>query len=282
MLPVIGPRLARLVLIAACVSVLASACAASTPGIPKPDHVVVVIEENTAFPDVVGNKAAPYINQLAEQGALMEESYALTHPSLPNYLALFSGSTQGVRDDACRHKFRGPNLAEALQKAGLSFAIFSEDLPKAGSRTCGHGGYRKKHNPVAYFTDLSPGVNRPLGDFPSDFSRLPTVAFVVPTVDNDMHDGSITRADSWLREHLDPYVQWAKDHNSLLVVTWDEDDTHQKNHIVTLFAGAGVRAGRYKQHIDHYDVLSTLAAFYGIPAPGEAGGRKPIAGIWTD
>ncbi|MGA8260031.1 MAG: alkaline phosphatase family protein [Arenicellales bacterium] len=260
---------------------MASACAAPAAGVPKPDHVVVVIEENTAFSDIVGNKAAPYINRLAVQGALMEESYALTHPSLPNYLALFSGSTQGVRDDGCRYKFQGQNLAEALEKAGFSFAIFSEDLPKAGSRTCGHGGYRKKHNPVAYFTDLSAEVNRPLGDFPSDFSRLPTVAFVVPTVANDMHDGSIARADSWLREHLDPYVQWAKDHHSLLILTWDEDDTREQNHIVTLFVGAGVRTGRYKQRIDHYDVLSTLAAFYGLPAPGESGGRKPITGIWT-
>jgi acid phosphatase len=270
----------RTVLIAACASVLASACAASA--VPKPDHVVVVIEENKAFSDVVGNEAAPYIKQLTEEGALMEESYALTHPSLPNYLALFSGSTQGVRDDRCRYEFQGPNLAEALAKAGSNFAIFSEDLPKVGSRTCGHGGYRKKHNPAAYFTDLSPGVNRPLRDFPSDFSRLPTVAFVVPNVDNDMHDGSIARADSWLREHLDPYVQWAKDHHSLLVLTWDEDDRSEENHIVTLVVGAGVRPGRYKQHIDHYDVLSTLAAFYGIPAPGEASRRKPITGIWMD
>lgn len=248
----------------------------------RPAHVVVVIEENKPFRDIIGNENAPYINLLASQGALLERSYALTHPSLPNYLALFSGSTHGITDDGCRYDLRTPNLAQSLQKAGASFAIFSEDLPEEGSRACAYRHYRKKHNPVAYFPALPAGINRPLRDFPADYSKLPTIAFVVPNQENDMHDGSVKRADTWLHDHMDSYLQWAHRHNSLLILTWDEDDRGGDNHIVTVFAGAGVRPGHYPQRIDHYDVLATLAAFYGASAPGAAARRAPVTGIWKD
>lgn len=263
---------------------LPSACGgAGTAGaLPRPAHVVVVIEENKPFLSLAGNAQAPYINELASGGALMEQSYALAHPSLPNYLALFSGSTYGIADDNCRHELEGPNLARGLEEAGFGFMIYSEDLPETGSRSCVYGGYRRKHNPVVYFPALPAEINRPLRDFPSDYSKLPAVAFVVPNVRNDMHDGSVRDGDAWLREHLDPYVQWARTHNSLLILTFDEDDHSGDNHILTLFSGAHVRTGRYSQRVDHYDLLSTLAAFYGIPGPGKAADRKPISGIWSE
>lgn len=260
---------------------LSSACGGvDTDDVPRPAHVVIVVEENKNFQDIAGSGKAPYIEELVSRGALMEESHAVTHPSFPNYLALFSGSTHGIADDKCHHELKGPNLAQALEEAGLSFAIFSEDLPHTGSRNCGNHGYTSSHNPVAHFPSLPGEINRPLSDFPSDFSTLPTVAFVIPNVHNDMHDGDIRRGDVWLREHLDPYVRWSRNHESLFILTFDEDDFHHDNRILTLFSGAHVQAGRYSQRIDHYDVLSTLAAFYKIPAPGEAAKRKPISGIW--
>lgn len=248
--------------------------------LPRPDHVVVVIEENKAFHQIIGSKDAPAINQLARQGALMEQSHGVTHPSLPNYLALFSGSTQGVRDDGCGYALQGPNLAEALAHAGLSFAIYSETMPKTGFEGCTHGAYHKKHNPVAYFASLPAGINRPFRDFPTDFSKLPTVAFVIPDQSNDMHDGSIAQGDAWLRKNIDPYVTWARSHRSLLILTWDEDDFIHGNHIATVFAGAGVQPGGYSRPIDHYDVLRTVADLFGIPAPGNAAKARPITGIW--
>jgi len=251
-------------------------------GLPRPDHVVVVIEENKAFHRIIGSPEAPAINQLAQAGALMEQSFGVAHPSLPNYLALFSGSTHGVKDDGCRHALAGPNLAEALRGAGFSFAIFSETMPVAGFAGCDSHAYRKKHNPVAYFASLPPGINRPFRDFPADFSKLPTVAFVVPDQDHDMHDGSIAQGDAWLREHIDPYAKWARSHRSLLILTWDEDDFVHGNHIATVLVGAGVKPGRYAQRIDHYAVLRTLADLYGVPAPGRAAEAPAIAGIWND
>ncbi len=97
------------------------------PGPPPPryDHVVIVIEENHSAEQVIGS---PYLSSLAARGTAFSEMYGVTHPSQPNYLALFSGSTQGVVDDN-QYTFSGPNLADSLATAGLSFATYSEGLP---------------------------------------------------------------------------------------------------------------------------------------------------------
>src|SRR5262249_10523675 len=155
--------------------------------LPRPDHVVVVIEENKAYDEVIGNSNAPYINQLARRGALMTQSYAVAHPSLPNYLAIFSGSTQGISDDGCQYQLTGPNLYQSLKAKGLAFQTFSEDLPQEGFGGCKSTAYRKKHNPAAYFSGIANQDNRSFNDFPADFSKLPAVCFVVPNLDNDMH-----------------------------------------------------------------------------------------------
>ncbi|MDE2028327.1 MAG: acid phosphatase [Candidatus Omnitrophica bacterium] len=253
----------------------------SRPAWARPDHVVVVIEENKSYNEIIGNKQAAYINELAEQGALMTRSYAVTHPSLPNYLALFSGSTHGVEDDGCQYVFQAPNLAQNLQEAGMTFKTFAESMPQKGFDVCRAGVYAKKHNPAAYFLGLDKEDNRPFRDFPKDFSRLPSVAFVIPNLDNDMHDGSVAQADEWLRKNLGAYAVWAKDHDSLLILTWDEDDNSPKNQIPTIIFGAHVKPGRYSRHIDHYDVLKTLADLYGVPAPGQAQKSRFIDGIWN-
>ena len=108
--------------------------------VPQPAHVIVVIEENRALANIIGNKAAPFINALAAGGANMTASFAETHPSEPNYLALFAGSTFGVTTDACPvNAGAAPNLASELLAAGYTFAGFSEGLPAAGSPVCSAG-----------------------------------------------------------------------------------------------------------------------------------------------
>src|SRR5262249_9073419 len=160
----------------------------------------------------------------------------VSHPSEPNYLALFSGSTQGVTDDG-HYDFTGPNLARSLLNAGLSFGGYSEDLPFTGFTGDSSGAYARKHNPWVSFTNLPASLNMPFSSFPSDYSQLPTVSIVVPNQNNDMHDGSIADGDAWLQSNLDSYAQWAQAHNSLLIVTWDEDDYSQSNQIPTIFVG---------------------------------------------
>ncbi|MEV7026015.1 alkaline phosphatase family protein [Kitasatospora sp. NPDC093558] len=249
--------------------------------VPRPDHVVVVVEENKSFSDVIGNTSdAPFINALAAQGASFTQSFAVAHPSQPNYLALFSGSVQGVTDDACPKSFDAPNLGSALLAAGLTFTGYSEDLPAPGDTGCADGGYARKHNPWVDFAALPAAVNQPFSAFPGDYAALPALSFVVPNLAHDMHDGSVRDGDAWLRDHLGGYADWARGHNSLLVVTWDEDDNDQGNRIPTLVVGPQVTPGSYDERIDHYRLLRTLEDAFGLPPSGAAAGAAPIGDIW--
>ena len=260
---------------------------AATTTLPRPDHVVIVMEENHAYSQVIGSSSAPYINALAQQGALFTNSSAISHPSQPNYVALFSGSTQGLTDDSCPQTFAGPDLGGQLLTAGLSFTGYSEDLPSAGSTVCTAGGniftpsYARKHAPWTDFTDVPASSNQPFTSFPSDYSTLPTVSFVIPNQQDDMHSGSIQQADSWLQNNIDSYAQWAQTHNSLLIVTWDEDDSNSGNHIATIFSGASVKPGQYTEAINHYTVLRTLEGMYGLAAINNSGSENPIMDVWS-
>ena len=257
------------------------ATTAPAASVPRPAHVVVVVMENHAYQQVIGSRDAPFLNGLARRGALFTDSYAITHPSEPNYLALFSGSTQGVTSDACPVTFTAPNLASGLLAAGKTFAGYSQGLPATGSPACSAGNYARKHVPWADFRNIPASVNQPFTSFQAaDFSRLPTVSFVIPDLCNDMHDCSVATGDSWLRAHLGGYTNWAMTHNSLLIVTWDEDDGLAANQIPTIFVGQQVRPGKYSQRITHYSVLATIEAAYGLPRDGSAASTAPIDYIW--
>src|SRR5260370_37134122 len=229
--------------------------------VPEPAHTVVVVMENHSYADIIGNPAAPFINTLAGRGALFTRSYAVTQPSEPTYLARFSGSTQGIADDGCPDRFSTPNLAADLIAAGKSFAGYAEDLPGPGAPDCSLGDYARKHVPWADFSNVPGSVSLPFTSFPAtDFARLPTVSFVIPNLCHDMHDCSAAVGDAWLRAHLGGYADWAMSHDSLLILTWDEDDGSQANHIVTIFARQRVRPRRYAGLVTHYGVLAAPAA----------------------
>jgi phosphatidylinositol-3-phosphatase len=255
-----------------CASPTASGDNSGAPPVPLPHfaHIVVVVEENHGYDQIIGSADAPYLNSLAREAALFTDAHAVTHPSQPNYLALFAGSTFGLASDACPQSFAAPNLGGALLAHGATFIGYSESLPRAGYTGCDDGSsfdplYARKHNPWVNFADVPAASNQPFGHFPTDFDQLPTVAFVVPNQRSDMHSGSIHVGDSWLRQHLDAYVRWASSHESLLIVTWDEDDGSTANHIATLFIGAHVRAGQYAEAINHYAVLCTIEAIENLP-----------------
>ncbi len=267
-------------------------------GAVRPSHVVIAIMENRSYSRIIGNPAAPYINSLARRGALLTQSFAVTHPSQPNYLALFSGSTHEVISNACPLQLSGENLASALLRAGHSFAIYSESMPLPGYTGCEAGRYRRKHNPAANWQrdgpqrradggpsgNLPAGVNLPFSAFPRDFSKLPSVSMVVPDQGNDMHDGrepeTIQRGDAWLKHNLDAYVQWAQRNNGLFILTWDEDDGSEGNRIVTIISGAMVRAGIYGQRVDHYAILRMVLALFGLAPIGHSASAPVVDGIW--
>lgn len=255
----------------------------ATPvALPHFDHVVVVMEENHGYADIIGSDDAPYINSLATQGALFTNSHAITHPSEPNYLALFAGSTLGVTNDACPINGLARDLGGEVIAKGQTFTGYSESLPSVGFTGCtsGDGLYARKHSPWVNFIDVPASDNQPFTSFPTDFTKLPTVAFVIPNLQDDMHNGTVEQGDSWLKGHLDGYIQWAKTHNSLLMLTWDEDEGSDVNQIATIFVGAHVKAGRYGETINHYSVLSTIEDVYGLPYTRSASAGMAIKDVW--
>jgi acid phosphatase len=214
------------------------------------------------------------------QAAVLTRSYAVTHPSEPNYLALFSGSTYGITDDRCPVQLGDtPNLGRQLLDAGFTFTGYSEGLPSAGFTGCSSGRYAAKHTPWVAFGNLPPPVNQPLTALPADFTQLPTVAWIIPDLCGDMHDCSISDGDTWMRTHIDAYAQWALTHHSLLLVTFDEDDNSADNRILTFIRGDGIRPGRYDMPVTHYGVLATIEDEYGLGRLGEAATATTITGI---
>ncbi|MEV6928137.1 alkaline phosphatase family protein [Dactylosporangium sp. NPDC051485] len=263
----------------------ATPTAVTASGVPRPDHVVVVVFENTTASSIYGNSQAPYFNQLANTGAKFTDSAAIEHPSQPNYLDLFSGSNQGVTDDSCPHTFNTANVGAQLIAAGLTFTGYSEDLPSAGSTVCtatgaDGGNFARKHAPWVNFTNIPATDNQPFSAFPTDFTQLPTVSWVIPNLCDDMHDCSVATGDTWLKNHLDAYVRWADTHNSILITTFDENDGSSGNQIATFFNGQPVKQGLYPEAINHFSVLRTVEDMYALPYAGSAAGATSITDIW--
>ena len=284
--------------------------------LPIPDHVIFVIFENHSYNQIIGNSAAPYLNSLVGDSAtaLFTQSYAMTHPSQPNYLMLFSGSSQGVTNDGVPKNlpFTSPNLGAELLQKGRTFAGYSEDLPSIGFDGKSSGYYARKHNPWVNWqgaekNGIPATLNLPLTSFPSNYDLLPTVSFVIPNVIHDMHNGEdperISKADVWLKAHLDGYIQWAKSHNSLFIITFDEGGRREgnffnrlfsffrynvesggdgTNHILTLFVGEKIKHGSYDQKIDHYRVLRTVEKMYGLPYAGSSATSSAISNVWIE
>ncbi|WP_026413229.1 alkaline phosphatase family protein [Actinomadura oligospora] len=278
--------------LAACALALTGAAGLATaPGaaraatVPTPDHTVVVVFENHSYSQVVGTSSAPYITSLANGGANLTQSYALTHPSQPNYFDLFSGSTQGVTNDTCPppgSPYSTANLGSELLAAGRTWASYNEGLPSQGSTTCSNsaGRYARKHNPWFSFTNVPASSGFTFAQFPTDYTTLPNVSFVVPNLCNDMHDCSVSTGDTWLKSKLDAYAQWATTHNSVLVVTFDEDNSLSGNRIATIFYGAHVKQGAYSTRYNHFNVLRTLEDMNGTTHAGSAATATPITEIW--
>jgi phosphatidylinositol-3-phosphatase len=263
--------------------VITPASSAFAERLPRPSHIVVVIEENRGYSQIMDQRnSGSYIHALAKRGMLFTQSYGVTHPSQPNYLALFAGSTFDVTSNACGYSFTTDNLATALLDKGYSFASYAESLPSVGDLSCMSGAYQRKHNPITNWqgTRLPAEINFRFSEFPQNFSNLPTVSFIIPDQNNDMHDGSFEDADAWLKAHIDLYVKWAFKHNSLLILTWDEDSGREDNRVVTLLIGPMVKQDTNSQRINHYNVLRTMLDMYGLPALGESVNALAIKGVW--
>jgi len=263
------------------------------------DHIVVVIEENHSLSQVLGSGFAPYMDSLAAGGVQFSNFFSITHPSQPNYIQFYSGADQGIKNDNLPASlFTTPNLGASLISGGKTFITYSESLPSIGftgetfTTVSGQNQYVRKHNPAANWqgaaaNPIPSSSNAPFTSFPTNpagFANLPSVSFVVPNEQNDMHDGSIAQGDTWLNTNLSAYANWAKTNNSLLIVTFDEDNssTTNANKIPTIFYGAGLRNGTtvattYTLH----NLQQTLASQFNVSGAGMAANTKPIYGAFA-
>lgn len=266
--------------------------------LPVYDHIVIVMEENTAYSLVNGSANAPYMNQLAANGALFTDSHGGIpgqpnggHPSFPNYMVFFSGSVQGsakfaTGGDACPpsgQPFAAANLYSELNAVGKTYKTYAESLP-----TNIHSGdaapYYGHHNPSPWFSNVPSSATVNFSTFPTTpagYATLPTVSFVVPNGNNDVHDGTLATADTWINTHLSGYANWAVNNNSLFIVTFDEDYTSGTNHVFTVFYGANVKKGQYSETIYHFNILRTICDMYGAASPGQAATATPITDAFT-
>ena len=247
-------------------------------------HVVVLVMENKEAQQVIGSADAPYLTRLSRRQGLAVNSFAIRHPSLPNYVALISGSTQGITDDCTDCAANAPNVAGQLDQAGRTWGAYLEGLPAPCARPAFAGRYAKKHDPFAYDDAIAGDPKRcahrmPLTRLAGDIrrNRLADFVFIVPDLCNDTHDCPVSTGDNFLRGIV-PGLLPALGPHGYLVITYDEGGTDNGccggshgGRIATVVAGRDVRAGaRMTRAVDHYGVLATIESTFGLPHLGAA------------
>jgi hypothetical protein len=234
-------------------------------------HVVWVVMENHSSSQVVGSGSAPFLTRLASECGLATDYAAITHPSLPNYIAMTSGSTQGITDDdpPSSHPLSAPSIFSQL---GTGWRSLQESMP-SNCLLSNSGDYAVKHNPAAYYTGIRSACARqdvPLGPTP-DLSAAFT--FVTPNTCSDMHDCSVSTGDAWLATFIGKVFstpEWTSG-NTALFVTWDEDDGSSGNHVATLVLSPYTPAGQTSSTgFTHYSLLHTTELMLGLPCLANA------------
>lgn len=252
------------------------------PAIPSFGHVFVILMENEESTSIIGNSSAPYINGLAAQYGLATNFTAVAHPSEPNYLALWSGSTQGVTDDGVYNFSGSSTLADQVEASGRSWHVAAQNVPldcytgaTASGGADGTGTYARKHEPAISWTSVSGNPTRcaNITDFSHFDPNLGNFWFVVPNLCNDMHDCSIATGDTFLRNWLPTILTSAAFANSLVVLTWDEGTTATGGggKVATILIGPSVKpAFSSATSHSHYSLLHTIELGWGLPCLGNA------------
>ena len=272
---------------AAVICALLAGGAATAAPVPVFDHVVVIVFENKEATSVLGNRAAPTFNTYARRYSNLTRYYGVTHPSLPNYLALVSGSTQGITTDCTDCVVDAQSLADTIEASGRTWKTYAEGLPAPGFLGAFAGRYAKKHNPFAYFRDVTTDPARrarlvPLTRLAPDLraGALPSFSLVVPDLCHSMHDCPVSAGDAWLRSHVAMFLKLPK---TVVFVVFDEGASSVRGggHTAALALGTAVRRGsRFTGVTGHYGLLRTIEQAWGLPLLGQSARVGPITGIW--
>ncbi len=271
---------------------LAGCGSASSPGEPlklpsSPAHIarsarshfVVIVLENRELGEVIGDGSAPYVNALARKGALANDYHAITHPSLPNYIALIAGDPLGISSDCTDCEAHGTTLVDQLQGAHIGWRAYMEGLPRpCWSGASSTAGYAKKHDPFMYFNQIASNPARcrnvvPLSKLASDLrrDRLPPFAWISPNLCDDGHDCSDASVDRFLA-HLVPYLLAGLGTHGVLAIVWDEGTSESGccgrasgGRVPLILAGPQVRVGyRLNGLADHYSLLRLIEDSFGL------------------
>jgi phosphatidylinositol-3-phosphatase len=245
------------------------------PHVPPFHHIFVVIMENHSYAEIIGSSDAPFINDLADRYGLATNYHAVSHPSLPNYLALTSGDTFGLTTD-CTDCFQSaPNLVvDRVAPSGRTWRAYMESMPSAGFVGDAYP-YMQKHDPFIYYDNLREEPKRlanvvPYTELAADLASAattPSFGWITPNMLHDMHDGTIAQGDGWLSEQIPALLSSPAftEHRSLLFITWDENDDAPGNNVATLVIADDVPAGfRSGTAFDHYCLLRTIEAAWDL------------------
>jgi hypothetical protein len=238
-----------------------------------PDHVIFVWFENKKYSDIVGSTNAPFINSLIKGGTLFTNALSIGHPSYPNYTAWFSGSTQGITNDDCINTSSNTHatLYDALKSVGVSFMWYSETMPSNYYTGCSSSYYREKHNPTTIFKTCYNTCNKTFSasqwQDTNFLKSMPKVVSITPNMIHDFHDGSISAGDTWLKNSLGKYAAWAKTHNSILVIYYDESEgstDYKTTPIPVTIYGQNIKAGiKITTKLNHYSFTKWVCSLYG-------------------
>jgi hypothetical protein len=282
--------LAVLLIGAALLAATVDADGAGRPSVPRFSKVAVLFLENRGYHQVIGSKQAPFLNRLARHGALATNYYAVAHPSLPNYLALTTGSTDGVTSDCNSCDTSSPTLAGQLLDARIPWRAYFEGIPAAGFEGRGFADYTKHYNPFAYAERIGDGTVRRhvvgFGSLRRDLrrGRLPRFSWIAPDLLHDGHNASVRASDRFVAR-LVPRVIRALGPHGVLIVAWDEAQGvvgPRGGHVALIATGPGARHGvRVTTPADHYSLLATLERGLRLPLLGHAASRSTplLAGL---
>ena len=253
-------------------------------------RVFVLVMENREYDQVIGSAAAPYLNHLASRRALATRYFAITHPSLPNYLAILGGSTFGISNDCTDCEARGASLATQLSGAGIGWRAYMEGMPSPCFGDPYSGGYAKKHNPFAYFPEITsdPGLCKrivPGRRLAADLGRetIAPFSWITPDLCNDAHDCSISVGDAYLRRLVPRLLRHLGPHG-LLAITFDEGTSSAGccgnaygGKVATILAGPDVRRNaRLGKAYTHYSLLRTIEDHFGLGHLRAAASARPM------
>lgn len=267
--------LAALLLAASSLIVGGAQAPPASAAVPK---LVVIYMENHERSDITTSADADYLNGLRAQGIDFTHYYGVAHPSLPNYLALGNGSTDGKvgTDSITAGSIPGTTVWNQMKKAKVNFRVWEESMPSPCSSAVTSGEYVLKHNPATPFAQVfsKPWCPKRVLPYTASTATLVKFNFIAPNLCNDMHNCSIATGDDWLQARV-PGMLAAGD---TVVITWDEGDsgTNGGGNIYTVVVGAGVTARVDDNTYNHYSLLRAIEDRFALTPLGGAASATPL------